>query len=99
MNNVITPSMTNLFFHIILICIGLDFIWNGYWFLKKNTIPRFPKLLGYLVFKLVEMSKRKNVSKIGIVNALFGMKAASIYMVIGGSLIIIISILELLFLN
>jgi hypothetical protein len=43
-----------LFFNFLGLGIGLDSIWCGYWYMKTKEIPRLPKSLGFLTFKLFE---------------------------------------------
>ena len=73
----ITP-IVNIFFNLLGFGIGLDFVWCGYWFLKKNDITRLPKLLGYMMFKLLEVGNKKSKSKNDFVRNMFSMKTGAI---------------------
>ena len=79
----ITP-IVNTCFTLIVFFIGLDFAWCGYLFLKMNQITHLPKFLGYWMFRLFERANKKNKSTNEIVTAVFSMKAAGIYMLLGG---------------
>jgi len=96
MNITITPLMVDTFLNLLVFGIGLDFTWSGYWFLKTNEIGHNPRLFGYLVFKLFEAGINKNKSKNEIAKNMFSMKAASIYMLLGGPPLIVGSIFSLL---
>lgn len=84
MNITITPIMFDIFINLLTICIGIDFIWSGIWFQIKNETPNMPKLLGYLVFRLFETSIKKYKSKNNAIKNLFSLRAASIYLLLGG---------------
>ena len=96
MNITITPTMVDAFLSLLVFCVGLDFTWCGYWFLKMNEITHLPRLFGYLVFKIFEAGLNKNKSKNEIAKIMFSMKAASIYMLLGGPPLIVGSIFALL---
>jgi hypothetical protein len=85
-----------LFFNLIFLGIGLDFIWCGYWFLKTNEMTHLPKLLGYLVLKLFERANKMNKSKNKFAAEMFSMKAASIYMLLEGPYLVVSSTLTIL---
>jgi len=89
MNVATTPSMVEAFLNLLLIGIGLDFTWCGYWFLKTSEITRLPRLFGYLMFKLFETAIKKDKSKNEIGMIVFSMKAASIYLLLAGPLLIV----------
>jgi hypothetical protein len=96
MNITITPPMVDAFLNLLVFGVGLDFTWCGYWFLKTNEITHLPKLFGYLMFKFIEKSIDKDVSKNETVKIVFSMKAVSIYMLLGGPLLIVGSAFALL---
>ena len=79
----ITPIIS-VILNFLVLCIGLDFVWCGYWYMKTNQMNYLPRLLGYLVLKLFEVGNRRNRSKDEFVNSMFSMKAACIYMLLGG---------------
>jgi hypothetical protein len=90
----ITPTV-NTFFNLIALGVGLDFAWCGYWFLKTNEITHLPRLLGCMILKLFERANKKSKSKNELVKTIFSMKAASIYLLLGGIQIIVSSMITL----
>ena len=84
----ITPIVT-IVFNLFAIGVGLDFAWCGYLYLKTNKTTRIPKLLGFWVLKLFEVGNRKNKSKNEFAKNMFCMKAAGIYLLVGGLLLMV----------
>lgn len=72
-----TITITNQTFSVIGLGIGLDFVWCGFWFIRKNQLPMFPKLLGYLIFRISEVEIKANKSKNTSVEIMFGAKTTS----------------------
>lgn len=93
---IITPSMFDTFIYLLVFGIGLDFIWCGSWFLAKNKIIFFPKLFGYLALKLFEISNKKSTSKNEFAKNVFSMRAAGVYLLLGGLQLVIRSVRMLL---
>lgn len=96
MNITVNSSMFEVFLNFLLISIGLDAAWCGYRFLKTDDITRIPRLFGYLVLKLFEtgIKKDKSNNKIGMI--VFNMKAAGVYLLLGGPLLIVDRLFALL---
>lgn len=90
----ITP-IVDIFLYLLTLGIGLDFTWCGYWLLKTNKMTHIPRLLGYLTLKIFEKASINN-NETKIVKIMFSMKTASIYMLLGGPLLIVGSVLALL---
>jgi hypothetical protein len=92
----IAPFMVNLFLYLIVLGIGIDFTWCGYWYLTTKEINRLPKLLGYLMFRIIQTGINKKQSSIKFVRTILSMKAMGIYLLLGGPLLILGSIFALL---
>lgn len=99
MNITITPTMFDIFINLLTVCIGIDFIWCSFWFQIKNEIPNMPKLLGYLVFRLFEASTKRSKSNNKAIKSLFSLRAASIYLLLGGFNLIISSVIAIVILS
>ncbi len=76
--------------------IGLDFVWCGYWYMKTNKLAHLPRLLGFWIFKIFETGDKKSKSKNMLVTNMFSMKAASIYMFLGGVYYIVRSTISII---
>jgi len=94
----ITPIVA-VFFNLIMILLGIDYIWCGYWYMRTHKIKFTIGLFGYLTLKLLERYNRKNKSSNQFANSMFSMEAAGKYMVVGGIGIVITSIFPLLTAN
>lgn len=81
--------IVNIVFNLFAFAIGLDFAWCGYLYLKTNKTTHISKLLGFLVLKLFEVGNRKSKSKNQYAKNMFSMKAAGIYLLAGGILLMV----------
>ena len=84
----ITP-IVSVIFNLFAFGIGLDFAWCGYLYLKTNKTTHIPKLLGFLVLKLFEVGNRKSKSKNEFAKNMFSMRAAGMYLLVGGLLLMV----------
>lgn len=87
-------------FNLILILIGIDFIWYGYWYMKTHEIKLTLGFGGYLALRLFKransLRKSSNKDINSIISMMFSMESAGIYLVVGGIGLIIQGLFPLL---
>lgn len=84
-----TISVLNSLINLVILGFGIEWTWCGISFFKTKDISRLPKLSGYLMLRIFQVVNEKRQSNIGLVRVLRSTKAMSVYLILGGSIVIL----------
>ncbi len=96
---IVSPTQFDVLFNLFFLAIGLDFTVSGYCVLRDKASTHVPRFVGYLFLKLFaraekQLGKRKGQENVltKLARSMYTVRAAGIYLVISGPLLILLSL-------